>query len=307
MRVMREDILERLTPFDVYGRDLARTSNGFKMLCPFHDESKPSFIIRQDMSFHCFGCGKYGTPFDYVMAKTGSDFMSAFKHLADLAGLDVEKFNGGSEGKFSRMAKINAAFLAYAQEGLTGNQRPMRYLVEDRTLSEESIRRFRLGYVDGRSLEFLRGKGFRDEDIEAAGLEVKRGSVLTPLFRKRLVIPIVYGGQVKGFGARAIGELEPKYLNSPTTLLFQKRRLLFGLDPSAIRQKGYAIVVEGYFDVIMHHQMGFRNTVAPLGTSLTAEQIAMLSKHTDHVVLIYDGDNAGKRAADSPSSCFSTV
>lgn len=292
-----DEILSRLTVYDVYGDNLKRSTRGFKMLCPFHEEKTPSFHVYSDtLRYHCFGgCGAGGNAFEFIMKRDKVDFATAKKYLAEKAGVDIDVKSGN--GKFSRLYKITAEAMSVLSSMLESSGKAKSYL-SVRGVTEESIKRFHLGYINSSSLvDLLKKKGFSEEDILFAGLAVKKDGSLKNIFFNRIMFPIVSGGRVRGFGGRILEDGDLKYINSPSTDIFQKSHLLYGMDPSAIRESGYAIVVEGNFDVVMCHQYGFRNTVAPLGTALTKEHVELLRKHCSFVVLVFDGDKSGSNAS----------
>lgn len=294
----KDRILEQLSPQDVYGADLKKNSKGFVMRCPFHQDTAPSFQVYEDnMSFNCFGCGIGGSAFDFIMKRDGVDFLGAMKYLADRAGLNLQE----TTHPYERLFDLNkVAQKIYMDNLLIGNPEALKYLTVERGLTMESIERFRLGSANGVSIiPALRSQGFTDVEILTAGLAYKKDRDMRDLFRGRIIFPIIKGGNVLGFGGRIFGATEgPKYLNTPTTPIFQKKRVLYGLDSSSIQAKGYALLVEGYLDVITCHQHGYKNTVSPLGTALSEEHAELIRKYTETVVPFFDGDSAGKIAAE---------
>ncbi len=294
----KDRILEHLSPQEIYGTDLKKNSKGFVMRCPFHQDTAPSFHVYEDnKSFKCFGCGVGGSAFDFIMKRDGGDFLAALKYLADKSGVSLLE----TTHPYERLFDLNkVAQKIYTDNLLSGNPEALKYLTVERGLTMESIERFRLGSANGVSIiPALRSKGFTDEEIITAGLAYKKDKDIRDLFRGRIIFPIIKRGKVIGFGGRIFGATEgPKYLNSPATPIFQKKRMLYGLDSSSIQAKGYALLVEGYLDVITCHQHGYKNTVSPLGTALSEEHIQLIRKHTEIVVPLFDGDNAGKIAAE---------
>ena len=294
----KDQILDHISPQDVYGTDLKKNSKGFVMRCPFHQDTAPSFQVYEDnKSFNCFGCGVGGSAFDFIMKRDGVDFVFALKYLADRAGLNLQETTHPYERRFD----LNkAAQKIYADNLFIGNPEALKHLTEERGLTMESIERFRLGRANGVSIiPALRSQGFTDEEILTAGLAYKKDRDIRDLFRGRIMFPIIKSGKVLGFGGRIFGVTEgPKYLNSPTTHIFQKKRVLYGLDSSSIQARGYALLVEGYLDVITCHQHGYKNTVSPLGTALSEEHAELIRKYAETVVPLFDGDNAGKIAAE---------
>jgi DNA primase len=298
MGEVSEQIKERLDILDIVSEhvELRKAGNTHKGLCPFHSEKTPSFTVNQQKQiFHCFGCGAGGDVIQFMIKIKDIEFPEALKILAEQAGVKLNEGNG----KYSGLFEINADALCFYEENLARNGRALEYLTQKRGLTKESIERFHLGCTNGTSLgEHLKGKGYAEEEMLLAGLIVRKHAKTRNFFWKRIIFPIISRGKIRGFGGRAIGENEVKYLNSPETPIFQKRGLLYGLDPYAIKEKGYAVVVEGYFDVITWHQCGHTNTVAPLGTALTEHHITLLRKYSDTVIPIFDGDKAGRAAAE---------
>lgn len=293
------------------GVSLRKTGRSFVGFCPFHPNSRtPAFTVYPDsQSFYCFGCHASGTVFDYVMRKQGLDFKAALEQLAARAGVRLEPKNEQQrqeDARRTRLLEINAAAAKYFNYVLLSLARgePGRAYVERRGLSPAIVEAFQIGFSLeewGHLFNYLTGKkGYPPEDVEAAGLAIKsehRGYY--DRFRGRLIFPIRDArGQVVGFGGRALGDAQPKYLNTPETLLFKKGELLYGLDLArdAIRDEDRTVVVEGYVDVITAHQHGFRNVVAPLGTAITKGHVALLKRLSHNVYMALDADAAGQRA-----------
>ena len=279
-------------------------------LCPFHNEKSPSFSVNGDMQvYHCFGCGAGGNVYTFVMNYENYSFPEAVRMLAERAGvaLPEEEDSGEARNRESRRARLLAVNKAAAQffyyqlrspQGAIGYQ----YL-KKRELSDETMHRFGLGFAgkNGAHLvQYLRSKGFEDELIQEAGLarhSEKDGGMLSQ-FWNRVMYPIQdSNNRVIGFGGRVMGDGEPKYLNSPETPVFDKRRNLYGLNYARKARCGNIILCEGYMDVIAMHQAGFTQAVASLGTAFTPEQAALLRRYTENVLLAYDSDGAGVKAA----------
>ncbi len=286
----KERILERLTVFDVYGHP-KQVGKDFVMKCPFHEEKTASFHIYADsLSFKCYGCNKAGSVFDFVMEKERVSFSEALRILAARVGVELSSTSNPN----ARLFEINGAALGSYVESLKKNEKAMEYLTKKRALSLESIQFFKIGCTDGFPLvNYLKGKGFTDNEIIASGLGVKRNGEIRDFFFKRIMFPITRNGRVLGFSGRVTGYEEPRYLNTSATPIFQKKEILYGLDPVA----GYAIVVEGQLDVIMAHQCGYRNACAPLGTSFSEDHVKTLKKCSNWAMVIYDRDKAGNAAA----------
>jgi len=277
--------------------------------CPFHNEKTPSFSVHGGKQmYHCFGCGESGNVFTFVMKYENYSFPEAIKLLADKAGvnlpeLEYDEAMKARESKRARLLEVNkeAAKYFYYQLRTPHGEVGYNYL-KKRELSEETMRKFGLGYSgkNGADLvQYLKQKGFEDELIKEAGLATyseKYG--MTCQFFNRVMYPISdVHGKVIGFGGRVMGNAEPKYLNSPETPVFDKRRNLYGLQFARTAKAGNIILCEGYMDVIAMHQAGFSQAVASLGTAFTAEQANLLRRYTDNVLLAYDSDGAGTKAA----------
>jgi DNA primase len=294
------------------GVQLKRAGRSYVGFCPFHSNTRsPAFNVFPDtQSYHCFGCKASGTVFDFVMQREGLEFRDALEQLARRAGVQlVERTQEDvqQDQLRTRLLEIHQAAAAFFHHVLVKSPRGevARAYVQKRAINQETIESFLLGYaVDEWSalLSYLTDrKGFEPEEIEAAGLAIRRESGgYYDRFRGRVIFPIRNAkGEVIAFGGRAMGDAQPKYLNSPQTPLFDKSSVLYGLDLArdAIRSADAAVIVEGYVDVIIAHQHGFRNVVAPLGTALTTDHVDLIKRLTRHFYLALDADPAGVRAA----------
>lgn len=278
-------------------------------LCPFHNEKSPSFSVSGDKQmFHCFGCGAGGNVFTFVMNYENFTFPEAVKHLADRAGVKLPEVEYSAEArqkadKRARLLEINKEAAKFFYYQLRNPQGEIGYqYLKKRELSDETMHKFGLGYA-GKSgahlVQYLQQKGFRDQEIKEAGLAnfTERGGLLSQ-FWNRVMFPIQdINHRVIGFGGRVMGDGEPKYLNSPETPVFDKRRNLYGLNFARTARSGNIILCEGYMDVIAMHQAGFTQAVASLGTAFTSEQASLLHRYTENVLLAYDSDGAGTKAA----------
>ncbi len=293
---------------------LVRKGREYTGLCPFHKEKSPSFTVSDDKGFyHCFGCGAHGDIFDFVMQKQNMPFMEAVELLANLLGVEVPKRQLESSSPVqpkpdASLYEVMESACCWYQHQLSLTQgAPARAYFEQRGLLPETTSHFRLGYAPERGLqEALKKQGFSENIMMQAGLigraEERDGTY--DRFRCRLMFPIWDGkGRVIAFGGRILKEGEPKYLNSPDTPTFIKGKTLYAYNmalPAARQRESLVnslIVVEGYMDVIAMHQAGFKTVVAPLGTALTHEQMALLWRGTEDPILCFDGDAAGTRAA----------
>lgn len=278
-------------------------------LCPFHNEKSPSFSVSgAKQMYYCFGCGAGGNVFTFLMNYENYSFPEAVKILADRVGVKLPEVENSAEirqreNKRARLLEINkesAKFFYYqlrSPRGTIGYQ----YL-QKRELTDETMHKFGLGYAgkNGEELvQYLRQKGFEDELIKEAGLashSERHG--LVSQFWNRVMFPIQdINHRVIGFGGRVMGDGTPKYLNSPETPIFDKRRNLYGLNFARTARCGNIILCEGYMDVIAMHQAGFTQAVASLGTAFTSEQANLLHRYTENVLLAYDSDGAGVKAA----------
>jgi len=277
--------------------------------CPFHNEKTPSFAVSEPKQmYHCFGCGVSGNVYTFMMQYENFTFPEAVKALAERAGVNLPEAEYSEEekkkaGRRARLLEVNkeaAKFFYYnlrSPRGETG----MKYL-QKRELTPDTMHKFGLGYA-GKSgselVEYLKSKGFTDDLIKDAGLanySEKHG--MSSQFWNRVMFPIQdINHRVIGFGGRVMGDGEPKYLNSPETQIFDKRRNLYGLNFARTARSGNLIICEGYMDVISMHQAGFTQAVASLGTAFTPEQAMLLKRYTDYVLLAYDSDGAGTKAA----------
>lgn len=285
---------------------LKKTGRNFSGLCPFHNEKTPSFSVSQEKQIYkCFGCGESGNVITFVMKNKNLPFLDAVKHLADKANIILEENKNLSpiNRKKEILYNINVEAARYFYSNLKLNKKAKNYFL-NRGISEETIRKFGLGYSNDswNSLLFhLRKKGFKDEIILEAGLVLKseKSGNNYDRFRNRVMFPVFdYKGRVIGFGGRVLDDSKPKYLNSPETLVFQKGTNLYGLNfaiKSNLKER-YFIIVEGYMDLISLHQQGITNVVASLGTALTINQARLLKRYADKVIISYDADMAGQNA-----------
>ncbi|MDO4285375.1 MAG: DNA primase [Eubacteriales bacterium] len=288
---------------------LQKKGSSYFGLCPFHNEKSPSFSVSPGKQiFYCFGCGAGGNVITFLMKYENYSFQEALRALADRAGIRLPEIEYSAEMKKREERRLQ--LLAVNKEAATYYYRMLRSpkgqtglaYFRKRELSEETMKRFGLGYADGSGSDLtnhLRGCGFADDVIAEAGVasfDEKRG--LHDKFWNRVIFPIQdISHRVIGFGGRVMGDAKPKYLNSPETPVFDKSRNLYGLHLAKQSRKGYFILCEGYMDVIAMHQAGFPEAVASLGTSFTEGQAALLKRYVNTVILSYDSDTAGVTAA----------
>ena len=307
-----DDIKQRLDIVELVQEyvSLQKSGRNFKALCPFHSEKTPSFFIYpEQQSWHCFGaCGTGGDIFSFVMKKEGIDFGQALRLLANKSGVNLvipSQQDKEQDKQSDRLFQINEATASYYHHLLmntSAGEKARNYLAQ-RSISTQTIEKFQLGFSRD-SFEDLRQhllkESYHEAEMLAAGLVLEKDSGGSyDRFRNRLIFPIrETQGRVTGFGARALDESLPKYLNSPQTLIFDKSSSLYGIDraKTAIHQNNLAIITEGYMDVLTAHQNGWENTIASMGTALTEKQLTVLKKLTKNLILALDADTAGEEA-----------
>ncbi|MEY8427675.1 DNA primase [Lachnospiraceae bacterium 46-15] len=288
---------------------LQRKGSSYFGLCPFHNEKSPSFSVSPGKQmYYCFGCGAGGNVFTFLMEYENYTFPEALKALADRAGIALPEREYSQEEKKqqdlkSRLLELNkmAARYFYYQLRSENGRQGMEYL-KNRQLSDETIKSFGLGFANKYSNDlynYMKKQGIGDELLRESGLmNVDEAKGMYDKFWNRVIFPIMdVNSRVIGFGGRVMGDGKPKYLNSPETPIFDKSRNLYGLNVARTSRKKNILVCEGYMDVISLHQAGFKNAVASLGTALTTQHAGLLKRYTDEVVLTYDSDDAGTRAA----------
>lgn len=287
---------------------LRRSGKNYMGLCPFHDEKTPSFSVNPEKQiFHCFGCGKGGSVFTFLVEHENVTFVEAVHHIARRLNITIPDTQGereaGSEAE--SLARVTRFAALFFHDRLLNSDRDsvVRQYAEKRGLSEETIKSFGLGYAPDSWNDLLsaaREKGIGADWLVKAGL-AKTGEQRTyDAFRKRLIFPIqAPSGRVVGFGGRALSdEDQPKYLNSPESPIYRKSQVLYGLYQArdALRRQGQALVVEGYMDLLGLHEQGIQGVVALCGTALTREQARLLARYGQQAYLVYDSDQAGVRA-----------
>jgi len=311
---------------DLIGEQLRLVPKGreFVCLCPFHDDSKPSmYVVPHKQIYHCFACGAGGNALDFTMNYHAMGFVEALKHLADRAGVELTPWKGGGSGSDERetsgtskeeLIKANAFALSFYRTILRHPQHGAvaRAIAEKRGLSGEIAERFQIGAAPDRFdglLSAIQSKSLRPQPfVELGLLKAKDSGGHYDALRNRLIFPILdQMGRPIAFGGRIINpEDTPKYLNSPETKLFHKSSTLYGMHAAfqAIKRERVAIITEGYTDVIACHRAGVEHVVATLGTALTPKHASILKRIADTVVLLFDGDEAGQRAADRAIEVF---
>ena len=305
-------IKQKLDIVDVIGSyiSLKKSGRNYKALCPFHNEKTPSFMVSQELQIYkCFGCGVGGDIFNFVEAIEGVDFPRALEILAEKAGVKLVKSKDYDEQsqikkKIYEINEITTKFYQYMLLKHKVGANALNYLKKERKLNEDSIKTFRLGYAPdswNALCGFLRKKGFKEEDLVLSGVAVKRssGNDIIDKFRGRVVFPLINtDNRVLGFTGRTIFDREPKYLNTSETPVFHKSFFIFGLDKNRLNiKKMGAVFVEGQMDVISAYQCGIKNVVCVSGTSLTENQLDILSRYTQDVAFCFDSDFAGIEAS----------
>ncbi len=313
-RAQIEEIVKRYVP------TLKKSGKNFTALCPFHKEDSPSFSVSSEKQiFYCFGCNTGGNVFSFISKIEGLTFPESVKFVGDLVGIRIEnKTNGKSgsaSGKLEKLKAFNRSIMDFYHKCLftdTGKD-GLNYLLK-RGVAEQGIKEFKLGFAPA-SWQYLTnhlaaGKIPVDSALELGlvGLNDKQNHY--DRFRNRAIFPIInHKNEVVAFGGRAIDQTDPKYLNSPESIIYRKRENLYALNiaKAAISEYKRAIIVEGYLDVIGCHQAGIRNAVAPLGTALTLEQLKLLSRYCKEVILLFDADSAGIKASLRSIDIFRNV
>jgi DNA primase len=313
-REIIEEIRASANIVDVVGSYVSLRKRGKNYLghCPFHSEKEPSFTVSNEKQiFHCFGCGASGSVFDFVMRTRNLTFAEAVRELANRFGIPLLQEKETAQAKkiremAERLRQINSLAAKYFNRTLLDRTsgRVAREYLRTRNMADETIQDFQLGYApkswDGLKRFLMREKVELKLAAQAGLLVQKSEGDSYDRFRNRLMFPIKdMRGRTVGFGGRALDDSMPKYLNSPETLIFHKGRTLYGLSTAreACRQNNETLVVEGYFDLLALYNNSIRQVVAPLGTALTLHHVRMLSRLAPRAVLVFDGDEAGMRAA----------
>ncbi|KKT95254.1 MAG: primase protein [Parcubacteria group bacterium GW2011_GWA2_45_15] len=292
---------------------LEKAGTSLKARCPFHNEKTPSFFVSPvRQSFYCFGCGAKGDIFTFVESVEGLDFRGALKLLAEKAGVEIKYHGGESKTEKDKILAVLEEATKFFEKELAGVSLARRYIAS-RGISDETVRDWRIGYApaEWRSLYgYLQNLGYERDIIMKAGLIKKtvdeaRSGEPYDVFRDRVIFPLAdSNGSIIAFSGRALTkETEPKYLNSPDTVLFTKSEVLYGLDKAKdqIRKRDYAVLVEGQIDLVLSHQYGVRNSVASSGTAFTRMHLERLKRLSSRIIIAFDGDPAGEKAAEKAS------
>lgn len=307
MQDLKEEIKSRLAVEDVVGQyvELKRAGRNLKGRSPWGVDKTPSFMVSPEKGiWHDFSANKGGDIFSFVMEVEGIGFKEALEKLAAQAGVDISKYRGGDPNVTKKKVRAKEALALatkYYQACLIRNKEVCEYVFYKRNLNRSTVAEFKIGYspASGKALlEVLKKRGFTESELDDAGLLNRFKS---DMFRDRMMVPFIdTNGNVIGYTARILGKGEPKYLNTPETILFNKSRFIFGLyhAKESIRRNGYVVIVEGNMDVISSHQAGVKEAVATSGTAMTEQHLKILSNLTSDIRLAYDGDEAGVKATE---------
>ncbi|MBP5430650.1 MAG: DNA primase [Elusimicrobiaceae bacterium] len=310
---MKTDVVEQIRDrIDIvelvrqYVPSLKRAGKTYKACCPFHQEKTPSFTCSSEKGlFYCFGCQEGGDVFAFLMKMENLSFREAVEKLADMAGIEyqpAQQLTAEEQRRANVRKALDFARKYYHKLFFSRAGDHARAYVKSRQLTKETCEHFELGLspAAGVLLREAKQAGYTEADLKDCGLCVQTEHGLREYFRNRLMFPIInQRGDTVGFGGRILGPGEPKYLNSPETILFTKSSVLYGLNFAgpAIRKADRAVLLEGYMDVIGCHQAGIAYTVAPLGTSLTSQHAKLLKRYTQNIIVLFDPDEAGLKAA----------
>lgn len=300
-----DEIKSRCNIVDVIGRvvPLKKAGNNYKGVCPFHNEKTPSFVVSETKQiFTCFGCGATGDVIAFVKRYYNLEFRGAVEMLAKEYGISLDGVFRSSKDK-DELYEINRQAARFFFKAMREKSNDGYTYMRNRGISDDTMNKFGIGYADGEwtSLyDFLISKGIKEQKMLELGLISRSKDRCFDKFRDRVIFPIMNtAGKVIGFGGRAIGDAEPKYLNSQESNIFQKKNNLYGLNLTRkdVSREDSIVLVEGYMDVVSLYQAGIRNVSASLGTALTENQARLIKRYTKNVILSYDADQAGQNAA----------
>ena len=306
-RNFTDELRTRLSIVDVVGRrvPLVKKGQNYWGCCPFHNEKTPSFSVNEEKGFyHCFGCGEHGDIISFTMKTNNMDFVEAIKELANQAGIKMPEYKPKSSEQVAREENyfqiVEAAAKIYQQKLFEPDGKFALDYIRGRGFSDDMIKKYRLGYAPKNNFITNKFANVKQDKLLSTGL-CKRGEYgMYDFFRDKLMFPIFNAhGQVVAFSGRSLDGSDPKYINTSDTELFHKRKTIFGLNfaRDAIHRANRSIIVEGQIDAIQMQSNGFPETVAPLGTALTEDHIAILCKSNRNIIFCFDGDSAGQKAA----------
>jgi DNA primase len=301
-----EEILSSIDIVEFIGEylDLKQVGSNFRTLCPFHSEKTPSFYVSREKNiYHCFGCGKSGNAIKFLMEFENVSFKEALTILAEKSGINLEINYKGTQKDTSYFKILDDAKKYYIESLFSHNGKLAYQYLQHRNINADTIKSFSIGYSSSRGLTlFMENHGWNKQDLMNAGLLVKNSNgEYYERFHNRIMFPIFNTiGKVVGFGGRALGNELPKYINSPETEYYKKGKLAYGLyhSKNSISKLKNAIIVEGYIDLLTMYQNGITNVAAPLGTSLTSDQIKLIKRYSHSITLLFDADHAGIRAME---------
>lgn len=303
-REVIEEIKEKVDIVEVVSEyvNLTRVGSSYRALCPFHAETNPSFYVHPGLKiYHCFGCGASGDVIKFIQEMEGITFQEALERLARRAGVDLSAYRSTGSSDYTRYVHLYERVWKRYVDELKRSHRAKEYLLS-RGFTEEEMENYGFGYVpEGSEIAVEVGKelNLREDEVVKYGLVLKKGNRLVDRFEGRLIVPIKNDrGQIVAFGGRLLGDGEPKYLNSPDTRYFSKRKTLFLFDEAkkVAKDVGFFVVTEGYFDALAFRRDGIPTAVAVLGASLSREAILKISAYSKNVILCFDNDRAGLRA-----------
>ncbi len=307
-RNFTDELRARLSIVDVVGRKVALNKKGqnYWGCCPFHNEKTPSFSVNEEKGFyHCFGCGEHGDIISFVMKSENIDFVSAIKELANQAGLKMPDYKPKSAQQIAKEDSyfdiLEKATKLYQKKLYEPEGKIALEYIKNRGFTDDMIKKYRIGYAPKNNLIANNFVNLKQDSLLSTGL-VRRGEYgMYDFFRDKLMFPIFNAsGNIVAFSGRSLDGSEPKYINTTDTILFHKRKTIFGLNfaRDAIHRANRSIIVEGQIDAIQMQNNGFPETVAPLGTALTEDHIALLCKSNRNIIFCFDGDAAGQKAAE---------
>ncbi len=306
-RNFTDELRMRLSVVDVVGRRIPLTRKGqnYWGCCPFHNEKTPSFSVNEEKGFyHCFGCGEHGDIISFTMKTNNMEFRDAIKELADMAGLKMPEYNPKPAAQIARensyLEIAQSAADVYAAQLFTDAGAHALSYIRGRGFDDEMIKKYKIGYAPKNNIIASKFANIKQENLIATGLCRVGNYGPYDFFRDKLMFPIFNArGQIVAFSGRSLDGSEPKYINTTDTELFHKRKTVFGLNfaRDAIHRTNRSIVVEGQIDAIRMQCNGFPETVAPLGTALTEDHVALLCKSNRNIIFCFDGDAAGQKAA----------
>ena len=301
-----QNILSRVDIIDVIGESvrLIKSGRNYKARCPFHNEKTPSFYVNQEKQiYHCFGCNTGGNAIGFLMKMEGLTYPEAIRKLANKCNIEIKETNYGVEDNFSKERETIYKILEDAgtfYQKLLAENNAIKSWLKKRGINEETIEKFRIGYAPSSAKTLYNAavkKGYSPEILYKAGIV----STERDFFYNRIIFPIFdITGRIIAFGGRVVDDnIQPKYLNTPETMVYSKSKVLYGLNFAgrSIREANTAVVLEGYIDVIMCHQYGVTNTMATLGTAFSLQHSSILKRYTDNIIVAYDPDTAGRSSA----------